>query len=450
MESTLITTALYLECIDGKDDHFKIEIEDGQQMVLGCAANQGATVIKELETDGGCIIFTNSNGQLHLDATECSALVKLNGNPITKAVVRTTDVLKIGNSIWKSVNPAQENGNTAAPLHSKTAMNKFNNLIGLEGLKDFKLKDIFSNVFKKHTLVQMEDQLVTGTFNNTPAITDIEPSWAKPWLFSRLLLVSVLIAAVLIAGFRMYQNPNLVPGIIFVGSFAVPISTLIFFLEMNTPRNISIFMTMTLLFIGGVASLLVALLFFDKLNFLSSTLGASAAGIIEEVAKLLIVIFVMGKFTRYKWTLNGLLFGAAVGTGFAAFESAGYAFQPLLQGGGFDDIVNSIILRGLLAPFCHIIWTGNAAAALWMVKGDRKFSWSMVKDPRFLRVLASSMILHMIWNAPFGIFPIPIFLDVKLLVLGLIGWGITFRLVQQGLGQLNHARHEEVERLRAS
>jgi RsiW-degrading membrane proteinase PrsW (M82 family) len=297
-------------------------------------------------------------------------------------------------------------------------------------------------------MVQMEDQLVTGTFSNTPAITDIEVSWAKPWLFSRLLLITVGLTAILIAGFNMFPNPNLVPGIIFLGSFAVPIAGLVFFLEMNAPRNISIFFTMILFLIGGVTSLIVALVFFDKLVFLTF-LGASSAGIIEEIAKLLIVIFVMGQFTRYKWVLNGLLFGAAVGTGFAAFESAGYAFQPILRGGGIDNVVDSIVLRGILAPFCHIIWTANAAAALWLVKGDKKFSWSMVKDPRFLRIFASSVILHMLWNAPFAIFPIPIFLDVKLLILGLIGWAITLRLIQMGLNQLNQARHEEIERLRS-
>lgn len=446
MDTTIATSTIIFECIDGKDDHFKIELENGRRIMLGNSDGENSVAVKEFE-NGGCMHISNDNGVLHFDASDCAVPVKINGNPATKGVLTIADVLKVGNSIWKVFGSANEN---EALVSSKVNLLKthFHKYTGLEDLKDFKMKQIFSNVFKKHTLVQMEDQLVTGTFNNTPGITDIEVSWAKPWLFSRLLLVSVCLAAVLIAGFNMYPNPNLVPGIIFLGSFAVPISGLVFFLEMNAPRNISIFFTMILFLIGGVASLIVALVFFDKLIFLSF-LGASSAGIIEEIAKLLIVIFVMGQFTRYKWTLNGLLFGAAVGTGFAAFESAGYAFQPILQGGGIDHVVDSIVLRGILAPFCHIIWTANAAAALWFVKGDKKFSWSMVKDPRFLRIFVSSVILHMLWNAPFGIFPIPIFLDVKLLILGLVGWAITLRLIQMGLNELNKSRHEEIERLRS-
>jgi RsiW-degrading membrane proteinase PrsW (M82 family) len=323
----------------------------------------------------------------------------------------------------------------------------FTSFIGLEELKDFKLQHIFSQVFRKHSLTEMEDQLITGTYNNTPALTDIETSWAKPWLFSRMLLISVAISVLLIIGFRTFENPNLVPGLLFIGSFAVPVSTLIFFLEMNAPRNISVFMIMALAFLGGVTSLFIALVLFDRLDFLSTIMHASAAGIVEEAAKVLVVVIIVGRFTRYKWVLNGLLFGAAIGMGFAAFESAGYAFQALPN---FDEMIDSLVLRGLLSPFMHIVWTANASAALWLVKGDRKFSWNMLGDMRFVRVLFSSMILHMVWNAPFGILPLPIFLDLKYLILGVIAWVICFRLVQAGLKQLNEARHAVVEHLSAA
>ena len=285
----------------------------------------------------------------------------------------------------------------------------------------------------------MEEQLSTGTMKNIPAVTEIEIGWAKPWLFSRLLALFVILTVAMIIGFRSFENENIIPGLIFVGTFAVPFSALVFFLELNAPRNISIFVVVSLLFTGGVASLLLALVFFSRLEFMSSLLGASAAGIIEESAKILLVGLVLGRYTRYKWILNGMLFGAAIGTGFAAFESAGYAFKIGLAG-GFDQMVDIIVLRGMLAPFMHIVWTANAGAALWIVKGDKKFEWSMLKDMRFLRVMISSMLLHMIWNAPFGILPIPIIGDIKYPILGIIAYIITFRLVQQGLVQLNEAR----------
>ena len=48
-------------------------------------------------------------------------------------------------------------------------------------------------------------------------------------------------------------------------------------------------------------------------------------GVLEETGKALALLVVVGSL-RYRWQLNGLLFGAAVGAGFAGFESAGYAF----------------------------------------------------------------------------------------------------------------------------
>lgn len=326
------------------------------------------------------------------------------------------------------------------PPHSSLG-DKFTNLIGLEQLEDFRLSHIFSEVFKKHTTEEMEEQLITGTTRHTPALSELEVGWARPWLFARSLGASAVLAFILYAGFEMFNNLNLIPGLIFVGSFAVPISTLIFFLEMNAPRNISIFKVMQLLFVGGIASLILALIFFNNFNFFSTYLGASAAGIIEESAKLLIVAWLMGSQQRYKWILNGLLLGAAVGTGFAAFESAGYAFRYVLDG-GVTVGGEIILLRGLLAPFMHIVWTANAAAALWMVKGDKPFQLEMLQAPAFLRIFLSMVVIHMLWNAPFGLIRLPIVQDLKFVLLGILAWIICFRLVQKGLRQLNKARQE--------
>jgi protease PrsW len=442
METTVSLSTIVLECIDGKDDHFKVDVHAGRTMVLGTVQTENGFMIKELEAHGGAVVLLNQDGKLIVDATDCPVPVKINGNMVIKNELKLHDVLRIGNSIWRiNLPPAHQQSHTAVTNIRKG----FTNFIGLEELKDFKLHNIFSRVFKKHSLAEMEDQLTTGTLNNTPAITDIETSWAKPWLFSRMLVVSIGVAVLLIIGYRTFENPNLLPGLMFIGSFAVPVSTLIFFLEMNAPRNISIFMVMALAFLGGVTSLFVALIFFDRLQFLSDIMSASAAGIIEEVAKVLVVVLIAGRFRRYKWVLNGLLFGAAIGMGFAAFESAGYAYRST----SFEGMVDNIVLRGLLSPFMHIVWTANAAAALWLVKGEQKFQWSMFGDMRFLRVMASSMILHMIWNANFSLLPIPVFYDIKYPILGVIAWIICFRLVQAGLKQLNDARHAEVERLSA-
>lgn len=446
--------AIILECIDGNDDHLKIEIDNNTSIAINNCGGKNSKEIKELKTHSGEIIFTNNNGIMHFDASGCNAPIKLNGNVASIGNIFPNDLLRIGNSIWRS-NKVVEPGIAAlTPGGQKNFTQHFSSFIGLEGLHDFKLKHIFSEVFKKHSLVDMEEQLVTGTSKNIPSITEIEVGWARPWLFARLLVVSAVLIGLMIIGFRMFSNPKIVPGLMFVGAFAMPLATLIFFLEMNAPRNISIFLVMFLVFVGGFASLFMTLVLSNPLEFVYKTFGAAGAPFIEEPMKLLLAVLIVGSFVRYKWILNGLLLGAALGVGFGGFESAGYAFDaiinPYLNGQNvfnFDGVVDSVLLRGLLAPFMHVVWTANAAGALWLVKGDRKFSWNMLGDMRFLRVFISSFALHFIWNSNFSLVRIPVFADIKYLILGFISWTICFMLVQAGLKQLNEARKLEIERL---
>jgi protease PrsW len=203
-------------------------------------------------------------------------------------------------------------------------------------------------------------------------------------------------------------------------------------------------------------SLFISLVGFS-VSSLSSILGPPAAGIVEEVGKLLTVILVV-RNTKYKYILNGLLFGAAVGAGFAVFESAGYAFNafinPLMavvsgrasfSGGNLlafagGVMTNNIVLRGLLSPFCHVAWTAIAAGALWRVKGDKPFQFSMLTNPLFFKAFCIPMGLHMIWN--FGYIPSPFW--IKHIILGVIGWFIVFGIVQQGLKQVRQAQLEQV------
>jgi RsiW-degrading membrane proteinase PrsW (M82 family) len=127
---------------------------------------------------------------------------------------------------------------------------------------------------------------------------------------------------------------------------------------------------------------------------------------------------------------NGLLVGAAIGAGFAIFESAGYAFNALL-GSRSVDSMTTILVRAFLAPFGHVAWTAIAAGALWRVKGDQPLHPRMLVDIRFLRPFCIPVILHMLWNMPL---PSPLFL--RHLALGGIGWFVVFGFVQEGLRQI--------------
>src|SRR5207237_6911624 len=86
--------------------------------------------------------------------------------------------------------------------------------------------------------------------------------------------------------------------------------------------------------------------------------GALAVGLIEERCKIAVVAF-LARRIRHTSQMDGLLLGGAVGMGFAALESTGYAFTALLLSHGFisASIIETVI-RGLFAPFGHGVWTG--------------------------------------------------------------------------------------------
>ena len=168
--------------------------------------------------------------------------------------------------------------------------------------------------------------------------------------------------------------------------------------------------------------------------------GAASAGFIEEIAKFFAVLALGKGFikNRHSYILNGVLYGAAVGTGFAGFESAGYALRVGLENNSFKSLNDLIIMRGLLSPFMHITWTAIAAGAFWMAyKSNQSFLKSIV-SVRFLSLFVISVGIHFLWNFPLlEVLNLPnTFEPIKLLILGILSWMVVLRIVFVGLQEL--------------
>lgn len=322
------------------------------------------------------------------------------------------------------------------PIKSNESIKaKFEDFTGIEKLEGFSFGRLFSDVFKHHPAAEVEELFTVGTERTTPKIEDVDCSWPRPWMFFRALAGSAFVYVLFVVGWECFENVNLLPGLIAVGAFAMPISTLVFFFEVNVRRNVSVYQVMRMVVKGGVISLLFSLaLYVLPLDELSG-LGASIAGIIEEPGKLL-ALLVMAKSDRYHYKLNGLLLGAAVGAGFATFESMGYAFSILLEEGP-GAMNGNILLRGFLSPFGHVVWTAICGCALWRVKGKNPFSWNMVENARFWHLALVPVILHVIWNADFEL---PFL--AKYFSLGGVAWLVVLALVQEGLKELREERRE--------
>lgn len=333
----------------------------------------------------------------------------------------------------------------ASSLHDK-----FNDFTGLEKIEGFNLSDLLSEIFGKHKPEDIEEFFTVGTPRATPPIGQVDTSWPKPWLFFRALAASIALYLAFNGAYEYFGNVNLIPGMMLMGTLAVPFSTLLFFYEANVRQNVSLYQILRLVFTGGILSLLISLVFYGFTSVSAEGIVAEALpGPVEEAGKLLALVL-MARSARYHYKLNGMLMGAAIGTGFAIFESMGYALSGLLEGvvvetldsssqslldGPVVYMRNIIFLRGVLSPLGHIVWTAIAGAALWRVKGKDPFRMSMLANGKFWHLFLISVVLHSLWDVS-----IP-FLDKlpycgKYLLLGFVAWFVVIALVQEGLKEL--------------
>jgi protease PrsW len=132
----------------------------------------------------------------------------------------------------------------------------------------------------------------------------------------------------------------------------------------------------------------------------------------EELCKIAVVV-VIARWVAIKSTRNGLFVGAAVGFGFAAFENVEKAFATYMNAdGGFpvSDLrfvpVNALfahlastlafntVLRSVLTPFAHPIWTALIAAAIFAAYRSNRLHIT----PVVVIVFASVAVVHALWD----------------------------------------------------
>ncbi len=330
-----------------------------------------------------------------------------------------------------------------------------NRMAGGTGAVRPPLKSVFSKIFAKHSKAESEEIFICGTSTTTPELTANGKAWPSPWLWSRIFLVFVSAFALLHLCCSSFGNLNAYPGLMVIGAFMIPIAALVFFFELNTPKNISFFTVIKYFLIGGCASLVLTLLLNDFFSMeLNEWLSATMTGIIEEVAKLAIVAFIIWRSKNAKYALNGLLIGAAIGAGFAAFESAGYAFNiflsELLDGFNIDaaytEMIDNIILRALLAPGGHVVWAAMSGYALMLVKGKKELSMSFLNQKAFWKIFWIPIFLHAVWDMPifFGESIVGVLMPKFILVA--LAWVVIFVLIGNSLsqiGQILQARENE-------
>lgn len=293
-----------------------------------------------------------------------------------------------------------EVGETYIKKGFDTFTSTINTMAGEGGEVEIHVKELFSEIFKSHTQEEKDELFVCGTSKTTPKESEMIADWPRPWLYSRVFLMFAIVFAGLYFMVMKIGNHLAIPGAMFVGALLVPLAVIVFFWEMNVPRNISIVDVISMFFVGGVFSLIATLLLHrifpvEQLDYT----GAVIVGFVEEVAKALLVAYYIKK-RDIKYKLNGLLLGACVGGGFAVFETAGYAFNNLLSSNSISFMMHVLFLRGMLAIGGHVVWAAISGFGLVVAKGDEPLQTNHLLSGKFLKFLALVIALHAVWDMP--------------------------------------------------
>lgn len=222
----------------------------------------------------------------------------------------------------------------------------------------------------------------------------------RPGLWRRCLWGGLALWALTAVVTYATENTTLLPTLILLGSFLVPSVFTLWAYERHgqdfgVPVILGCFVT------GGVLGVLGASVMEYYLLHPSLWMFVGV-GLIEEAVKLAALMFVVRHRPWLRGVRAGLVLGGTVGFGFAAFESAGYAFNAAVTMDGIDlrSLLETEILRGVLAPFGHGLWTAIAGGVLLAYRRpDGRFRFAGPVVGTYLGVAA----LHALWDSMHGI-----------------------------------------------
>src|ERR1700682_2161255 len=197
--------------------------------------------------------------------------------------------------------------------------------------------------------------------------------WAPPWWAVFLIGLVMWVAAFAVA--RLTHNIILLPTIVLIGSFVVPVTAVVWYLDHDPSPALSPRRVLAAFILAGVFGVLgPSLLEYWLVSV--GFLGSLEVGLIEEAVKgVFIVVVALG--IRPFHVRDGMVLGATVGFGFAALESSGYALASLfvVQGGqlylSLTSVVITELIRGVRSPFGHGMWSAILGAAIFSAAARR-------------------------------------------------------------------------------
>ncbi|MFG1627472.1 PrsW family glutamic-type intramembrane protease [Kribbella sp. NPDC049227] len=224
--------------------------------------------------------------------------------------------------------------------------------------------------------------------------------------------VAVLVAGALVwvlaAGVTaLTGDAILIPTLFLIGSFLVPVTVVTFALarldDCRLTTNVVLKGFLAAGTIGVVVSAVTEIYLLPTgAGPVGNALGFFGVGAIEEISKGAVLVAVAWRVPQ-RTVHGGMVLGATVGAGFAAFESTGYAFWAYIQHTNDHpelSILQTEVSRAMLAPFGHLTWTALLGGALFAAAAPPKGGFRVT--PRVIWTFLGVSALHGAWDASYG------------------------------------------------
>jgi protease PrsW len=207
--------------------------------------------------------------------------------------------------------------------------------------------------------------------------------WAPRWW--AVLLIGLALWAASVGATFLTGDILILPSVVLLGSFLVPVTAVIWYLDHDPSPALSPSRLVSGFIIAGALGVLAAAVLESYLVFGSGPIGTLKVGLIEEFVKGAAIVLLALGLGSYA-TRDGMVLGAAVGFGFAALESSGYALASLfvVQGNqlflSLPSVIVTELARGVLAPFGHGLWSAILGGVIFYAarKGHLRLTWSVL------------------------------------------------------------------------
>ncbi|MBS1789377.1 MAG: PrsW family intramembrane metalloprotease [Acidobacteria bacterium] len=198
---------------------------------------------------------------------------------------------------------------------------------------------------------------------------------------------------------------------------------------------------------GAVVAIFVSSVFNEafKHAFGDFLTGVISAPMIEEGSKGAGVVLIALLFKHdFDSVLDGIVYAGVVALGFATMENVDY-YGDSLMNGGTNSLVGTFIVRGILSPFSHVLFTSMTGIGCGIARETYN---PVLKFAAPLLGYAGAMTLHALWNVlasfSLGVFYFGyLFLEMPLFI-GFVC--VIVMMLRREARILRHTLSQEVER----